>query len=96
MEELSQALVRHIADLANLPLTPEETFKFKKQLAETLDYINHLREIETKNVNATSQVTGKVNEFREDKIVPSLSQEEALRNAPQKHKGFFVAKIIWE
>lgn len=96
MENLTVEEVKHIAHLANLPLNDEETKIFQAQLAETIEYINHLQEISTKNITPTSQVTGKTNEFRKDEVAPSLSQEEALRNSPNTYKGFFVSKIVWQ
>lgn len=86
----------HVAKLANLPLTDEEKKKFEGQLSETLDYVAQLEEIDTKNVEPTSQVTGLENVFREDIVAPSLSQEEALKNAKSTHNGFFRVKTILE
>lgn len=89
--------VTHVAKLANLPLTDEEKKKFEKQLSETLDVIANLSEIDTKNIEPTSQVTGLENVTREDEVKPSLSQKEALQNAKATYKGYFkVAAIIEE
>lgn len=88
--------VKHVAHLANLPLTGEEIEKFAEQLETTIEFVRHLSEIDTKNISPTSQVTGKFNEFREDKIVPGLSKEDALKNAKSTHNDLFVAKISWE
>lgn len=86
--------VRHIAKLANLTLTDDEVIKFEKQLTETLQYIAQLQEVDTKNITATSQVTGLENIFRKDEVSPSLSQENALRNAKNKIDGFFQVKGV--
>lgn len=86
--------VSHVAKLANLPLTEEEKKKFEKELGETLDYVKQLEEIDTKGVEPTSQVTGLENVTREDVAKPSLSQEEALKNAKSTHNGFFKVKAI--
>lgn len=88
--------VSHVAKLANLPLTEEEKKKFETQLTETLDYVNQLEEIDTKNVEPTSQVTGLENVTREDVVTPSMSQEEALKNAKSTYKGFFKVPAIME
>lgn len=89
--------VSHIAKLANLTLTEEEKKKFEKQLEETLNYIEKLKEVDTENVEPTSQVTGLENITRDDTTRPSLSQEEALKNAKDKiHNGFFKVKAVIE
>lgn len=96
--------VPHIAKLANLPLKPQEIKKFEKQLSEILSYVEKLKEVDTKNVDITSQVTGLENVTREDKTTPSLTQEEALSNIPlrqsfegqakSQHNGLFKVKAI--
>jgi aspartyl-tRNA(Asn)/glutamyl-tRNA(Gln) amidotransferase subunit C len=86
--------ISHIAKLANLSLTEEEKNKFEKQLEETADYIKNLSDVDTNGIEPTSQVTGLENVTREDEITPSLSQEEALRNAKATHNGFIKVKGI--
>lgn len=88
--------VSQVAKLANLPLTSEEKKKFEKQLVEILDYIKKLEEINTKNIPPTSQVTELENVTREDTALPSLPQEEVLKNTKSKHNGFFKVKAILE
>ena len=86
--------VKHIAKLANLTLFEEEEKKFEKQLEETVEYIEGLSEVDTTNIEPTSQVTGLENVTREDEISPSLSQEDALKNAKSTHNGYFKVKGI--
>lgn len=86
--------VKHVAKLANLPLSSEEEKKFGGQLDETLKYIESLNEIDTSEVEPTDQVTGLENVLREDKVRPSLSQENALSNAKSKHNGMFKVKAV--
>lgn len=86
---ISKQQVQHIANLANLFLTKQEIKKFQKQLGDILDYIEILNELDTKEAEPTSQVTGLENIFREDKINNHLSQNDALSGAKSKHKGYF-------
>lgn len=86
--------VLHIAKLANLPLTDEETKKFEKQLSEVLQYIEKLNDVDTKNVIPTSQVTGLENVLRDDIAFPSLPQDTALSNSKIVQNGFFRVKGV--
>lgn len=88
--------VKHIAKLANLPIPQEKLKKFGKQLEATLQHVDRLQEIDTSKVTGTTEVTKLKNVFREDDITPSLSQEEALKNAKTTYNGFFVVPIIIE
>lgn len=86
--------VNHVAKLANLTLTDEEKKKFETQLEETVEYIKGLDEVDTKDLEPTSQVTGLENVTREDEVKPSLTQAQALSNAKSTHNGFFKVKGI--
>lgn len=86
--------ISHVAKLANLSLSENEKKKFERQLEETIDYVNELDNVDTKDIKPTSQVTGLENVTREDTVKPSLTQEQALKNAKSTYKGFFKVKGI--
>lgn len=89
--------IKKIAQLANLTLDQKEAEKITGQLEEVLKYIDILKEIDTKNVPPTTQVTSLENVYREDdKTQPSLSNQEATRNSHSKHNGLFKTKAILE
>lgn len=92
---LSKLQVLHIAKLANLPLSSAEVKKFRKQLSDILDYINLLEELNTKDVEPTSQVTGLENVVRKDEAGETLTQKEAPSGASRKKNGHFeVGKVL--
>ena len=87
--------VEYVANLAKLELSEEEKKRFQKELDNIIKYIDQLNELDTENVPITSHVTLLQNVLREDKILPSLSPDEALANAPEKKDGFFrVPRVI--
>ncbi|MCK4403693.1 MAG: Asp-tRNA(Asn)/Glu-tRNA(Gln) amidotransferase subunit GatC [candidate division Zixibacteria bacterium] len=87
--------VEYVANLAKLELSQKEKVKFQKELDNIIKYIDQLNELNTENVLITSRVVPLENVFREDRVLPSLPQDNALANAPQKKDGFFkVPKVI--
>lgn len=87
--------INHLSLLANLPLTDQNKMTFGKQLASVASYIGEVQKINLEGREETAQVTGKVNEFREDSITPSLSQSEALSQTRGKtYNGFFVVPQV--
>jgi len=86
--------VGHVAKLANLLLKKEEVEKFGPQLCSVLDYVKKLNEVDTKNIEPTSQITGLENVTREDEAFPSLSQKKVLSNSKSTHNGLFKVKAI--
>ncbi len=88
--------VAHLAALTNIPVSDAEVQKFSSQFSSTLDTIKTLEELPTDQVEATPQVTGQQNVYREDNIdlSHSFSQQQALANAKQTHKGYFVVPAV--
>ena len=87
--------VEYVANLAKLELSEEEKKRFQKELDNIIKYIDQLNELDTTNVPITSHVTFLQNVFREDEVLPSLSPDQALANAPEKKDGFFrVPRVI--
>jgi aspartyl-tRNA(Asn)/glutamyl-tRNA(Gln) amidotransferase subunit C len=90
--------VRYVAELAHLRLTEDEVRKFLPQLDSVVEYIQKLNELDTTQIEPMAQVTypaGPNPAIREDQLAPSLTPEEALRNAPDGAPGYFrVPRVI--
>ena len=95
-KKIDNDTVRHVARLSRLTLSENEVGKFSSELSAILEYIDKLSELNTDNIEPTSHVVSNVkNVFREDRIIKSLSSEEALKNTPKRIQDFFgVPKII--
>ena len=92
---ISREEVQHVARLARLALTDEELERMRQQLDAILAYIDKLRELDVEGVEPTSHAVPLVNVMRDDDIAPSLSQEAALANAPDRAGELFrVPRII--
>lgn len=87
--------VKYVAHLARLTLSAEEEQKIGAQLSNILGYIEKLKEVDVSGVEPTAHAFPLVNVTRTDEVRPSLSNEEALRNAPSTANGLFmVPKIV--
>ena len=87
--------VKYVAHLARIALTPEEEQKLGAQLGQILGYIEKLKELDVTGVEPTAHAIPLVNVTRPDEVRPSLSHEDALRNAPATANGLFmVPKIV--
>tara|TARA_B100000315_G_C14477647_1_gene541380 strand:- start:481 stop:771 length:291 start_codon:yes stop_codon:yes gene_type:complete len=78
MTKISSDQVRHVAKLARLLLTDEEVEKFAKQLSNVFEYMEVLSEVDTDNVEPTSQVTGLQDVYREDEVESFCDPKELL------------------
>jgi len=87
--------VKYVAHLARLQLTAVEEQTFGGQLGQVLGYIEKLNQLDVSQVDPTAHAVPLVNVTRADEVQPSLSNDEALRNAPAKRNGLFlVPKIV--
>jgi aspartyl-tRNA(Asn)/glutamyl-tRNA(Gln) amidotransferase subunit C len=93
--EISKEQVEHVARLARLEVSEDEKAMFARQLSGILTYMDQLKELDTNEVEPTATVLPTDNVFRDDNVLPSLTQERALANAPDQTDGFFrVPKIL--
>lgn len=88
--------VEHVARLARLELSEQEKEKLTEQLSGILTYVEKLNELTTSGVEPTAHVLDINNVMRDDQPVESLSQEQALANAPDKAAGHFRVPLIIE
>lgn len=79
---LSRSEVEKVSLLARLALSDEEAEQMVSQLAQVLDYMTLLEEVDTRDVEPMAHAAGVSNIFRDDVVQPSLPREEALANAP--------------
>jgi aspartyl-tRNA(Asn)/glutamyl-tRNA(Gln) amidotransferase subunit C len=91
---ISEEQVRHVARLSRLALTDEEVERFRAQLSAILDAVGKVSELDLEGVEPTSHPLDVVNVLDEDEVAPSLSLEEALRNAPDPEDGFFGVPAV--
>lgn len=93
---ITDGKVKYIAKLANLIVSDAEANKLSQELSDTLEFINKVKQVDTKGLEPTSNVTGMENVFREDTISSSLTQDEALSGTNSKFKGYFKVKAVLE
>lgn len=91
---LSAADVEHVAMLARIGLSEEERERLREQLSTILGHIDVLNRLDTDDIPPTAQVLPLINVLRPDEARPSLSQEDALANAPHAGDGFFVVQAV--
>lgn len=94
--KLTKDQVKHVAKLANLPITDEELEKYSEQLSKILEYVEQLNKVDTSVVEPTFNVGNLKNVERKDEVEAGLTQEEALQNTKSQDKGFFKVKAIFE
>jgi aspartyl-tRNA(Asn)/glutamyl-tRNA(Gln) amidotransferase subunit C len=86
--------LRRIARLARIDLTEEEVGRLLPQLESVMGYFDKLRELDTEGVEPLVHAVEESNVLMPDEPGGSLSQEEALANAPRHDGSFFCVPRI--
>ena len=93
---ISDETIEYVGILAKLELSDEEKEQAKKDMANMLDYIDTLNELDTSGVEPMSHVFPVNNVFREDVVTNGDDREEILANAPEAKEGAFVVPTTFD
>ena len=95
--KISLQEVEHIAELAKIGLTKEEKERFSGELSDILEYIEQLKEIDTKDIEPVSQVTGLINVIREDVTdgCDENTRKKIVANFPEEKDGCVKVKQVF-
>ncbi|MCA9390408.1 Asp-tRNA(Asn)/Glu-tRNA(Gln) amidotransferase subunit GatC [candidate division WWE3 bacterium] len=92
---LTKEDVVSVAALAKLRLSDTQKEKFRVQLAAIMEYMDLLNEVDTTEVEPTTQVNGLTNVFRDDIPKESLDRERLLSLAPEKENGYVKVRTVF-
>jgi aspartyl-tRNA(Asn)/glutamyl-tRNA(Gln) amidotransferase subunit C len=87
---ISQDDVLHLAQLSNLQLSNDEVASLQTDLANILQYVEQLGELDTSGVEPTYQVTDLENVFRDDVVIKSDADRAALLELSPDQKDYQI------
>tara|TARA_B000000460_G_scaffold6082_1_gene4272 strand:- start:445 stop:744 length:300 start_codon:yes stop_codon:yes gene_type:complete len=88
--------VRHLSVLTRISMTDDEVEIMRDQMADILDSIEVLREVDTDGIEPTAHSVGLDSVMREDVSSDSISLEDALLNAPLIEGDFIRVRAVLE
>jgi len=92
---ITDETIEYVGILAKLELSAEEKEQAKKDMANMLDYIDTLSELDTEGVEPMSHVFPVNNVFREDIVTNADDRDNIILNAPKVKDGsFMVPKTV--
>jgi aspartyl-tRNA(Asn)/glutamyl-tRNA(Gln) amidotransferase subunit C len=97
--KITEQDVRRVAELANLALTDDEVVHMAHDMSGILTHIDKLNELDTKDIEPMTQVLFAADDtatLREDVERPSLTNAEAVANAPISGGGYYKVPLVIE
>jgi aspartyl-tRNA(Asn)/glutamyl-tRNA(Gln) amidotransferase subunit C len=88
--------VRKVALLARLELSDDELQRQTEHLNSLMAQFEMLQQLDVEGIEPTSHSIPLFNVLREDEVLPSLTREEVLANAPESRDGYFIVPRILE
>ncbi len=93
--KITDEIVDQIAHLARLEFNGEEKENIKADLTNIIAFVDQLNAVDTEGVEPLIFMSDAINVLREDLYKPSITQEEALKNAPNADSDYFkIAKVL--
>ncbi|MFI5149459.1 MAG: Asp-tRNA(Asn)/Glu-tRNA(Gln) amidotransferase subunit GatC [Bacteroidia bacterium] len=95
MSKIDQDTVDRIAHLARLEFESADKTRILNDMNRMLAFVDKLSELNTDNVEPLIYMCDEVNQLRDDVIIETITQKEALLNAPQKDSDYIkVPKVV--
>lgn len=94
--KLTKDEVRHVAELAKLQLSDAELDEYGGQLGQILTYAQQIQSVDTSAVPPTPQVLPLSNVLADDASQDSLSNDQAVDNAPDADDGYFRVIAVFD
>ena len=92
--EVNNQLIEYLSQLAKLKFDKKSAEKMKGDLTKIINFIDKLSEINTQNVKPLIYLNEENNVLRKDEISNESTQEEALKNAPEKDSDYFKVPTV--
>ncbi len=94
--QVDETTVRRIARLARIKITDDEAKGLEAELSGILDWVEQLKEVDTKGVEPMTRVVPIKLKQREDRVTDGEIADDVTRNAPRTEDHFYVVPKVVE
>ena len=93
--KISDETVDLMAHLARLEFEGSKKQEIKNDLEKIISFIDKLQEVPTDDVEPLVFMSNEINVLREDISEVTITQQQALQNAPKKDSDYFrIPKVL--
>ncbi len=89
-------IVDEVAHLARLEFDDTAKEEIIGDMNRMLSFVDKLSELDTNNVEPLIYMTDEVNVMRDDEPVVTITQADALKNAPKRDSDYYKAPKVIE
>lgn len=92
--EITNEIIDKLAMLAKLKFEDDQKEMIRKDLSKIIDFVDKIEELDTDNVEPLVHINQEVNVLREDEVKETITQFQALKNAPSKDSDYFKISTV--
>ncbi|MFM6993715.1 MAG: Asp-tRNA(Asn)/Glu-tRNA(Gln) amidotransferase subunit GatC [Sediminibacterium sp.] len=93
--QVDHSLVKHLAHLSRLNVAPEKMDKLVQDMQDLVGFVEQLNALDTTGTAPLMHMGDAHNVLRTDEVGGSITNQEALSNAPDAAAPYFkVPKVI--
>jgi aspartyl-tRNA(Asn)/glutamyl-tRNA(Gln) amidotransferase subunit C len=93
--KITEETVDHIAHLARLEFTGDSKKAIMQDMENIIGFMDKLSEVDTEGVEPLIFMSDEINVLREDVAEVTVTQKEALKNAPKHDSDYFrIPKVL--
>ena len=93
--KITEEVVDHIAHLARLEFEGTAKAAILQDMENITQFMAKLSEVDTNDVEPLIFMSDEINVLREDEATVSITQKEALKNAPKHDSDYFrIPKVL--
>jgi aspartyl-tRNA(Asn)/glutamyl-tRNA(Gln) amidotransferase subunit C len=93
--EISNETIDKLAVLAKLQFKEGDKESIRKDLSKIIAFVDKIDELDTEGVEPLIHINREVNVLREDEVSETITQVQALKNAPSKDSDYFkIATVL--
>lgn len=93
--KITKEIVDHIAHLSKLEFVGDQRQAIIADMQNIISFMDKLSEVPTDNVEPLIFMSNEVNRLRDDVPEQTITQDQALRNAPKRDSDYFrIPKVL--
>ncbi len=92
--EITNEIIDKLADLAKLQFKDEQKEDIRNDLTKIIAFVDKIDELDTDGVEPLIHMSKEINVLREDEVKETITQVQALKNAPSKDSDYFKISTV--
>jgi aspartyl-tRNA(Asn)/glutamyl-tRNA(Gln) amidotransferase subunit C len=92
--EITNEIIDKLAKLAKLQFKDEQRDGIREDLTKIIAFVDKIDELDTEGVEPLVHMSREINVLREDEVKETITQAQALKNAPSKDSDYFKISTV--